>query len=142
MLAIRFARIGKNKQPYYRLIINQKSQDTFGDFIENLGSYDPRSKKASLKAERIKHWLAQGAQASPSVYNLLIKEKVIDGPKIKAWTPKRKEKGSDDVNKADTAVNKVNNAEIKQGDETQSAETAPKAEEKTENIDSNAPAES
>lgn len=90
MLTIRFARIGKKKQPYYRLIINEKAKDTFGDFLENLGSYDPRTKKAVLRAERIKYWLREGAGTSATVHNLLVKEGVIEAPKVKAWKPKRK----------------------------------------------------
>lgn len=52
-----------------------------GRHVEMLGSYDPHSKKAVLKAERINYWVGKGAQISDSVYNLLIKQGIIKGEK-------------------------------------------------------------
>ncbi|MDP2934197.1 MAG: hypothetical protein Q8N59_00280, partial [bacterium] len=40
--------------------------------------------------ERIEYWLTKGAQASPTVHNLLVDEKIIDKEKVKAWKPKKK----------------------------------------------------
>ncbi|MFH1226094.1 MAG: 30S ribosomal protein S16 [bacterium] len=92
MLMIRLARRGKTKQPTYRLIISEKTKDTFGSFLEELGSYNPRTNPPtiSLKAERIKYWISKGAQASPTIHNLLIDQKVIEGKKVKASKGKAK----------------------------------------------------
>ncbi len=84
MLAIRLQRTGRTKQPFYRLVVSEKAKDTYGDHLEILGSYNPRSKEAQLKTERIKYWLEKGAQASASAYNLLIKQEVVSGDKKKA----------------------------------------------------------
>lgn len=92
MLVIRLSRFGKKKQPVYRLIINEKHKDTRGDYLENLGFYNPRTKEIKLKAERIKYWLEKGAQTSATVHNLLVDQKIIKGPKVKAsYRPKPKE---------------------------------------------------
>ena len=99
MLTIRLARIGKKKQPTYRLIINEKTKDTFGDFLEILGNYNPRSKETNLKTDRIKYWLSKGAGTSDTVHNLLVKNKVIDDKTVKAWKPKKKRKSADEAEK-------------------------------------------
>jgi small subunit ribosomal protein S16 len=82
MLKIRLARIGKKKQPYYRLIISEHARDTYGRALEILGSYNPRTKKMELKNERVKHWLSLGAQASDTVHNLLVSNNIITGKKL------------------------------------------------------------
>lgn len=95
MLMIRFTRIGKKKQPSYRIIISEKTRDPWGRYLELLGNYNPRSKVANIKADRVKHWLAKGAQASPSVHNLLIKQGLIADTRKKksvAISKKRREK--------------------------------------------------
>lgn len=89
MLTIRMARIGKKKQPTYRLIINEKTKDTRGDYLESLGIYNPRTKQIQLETERITYWLSKGATASPTVHNLLIDQKIITGAKRSNTTLKR-----------------------------------------------------
>ncbi|MBI4090876.1 MAG: 30S ribosomal protein S16 [Candidatus Komeilibacteria bacterium] len=77
MLTIRFSRIGKRKNPFYRIIISEKQRDTHDRYLELLGHYDPRTKEISLKADRITHWIRMGATLSNSVFNLLVQHKVI-----------------------------------------------------------------
>ena len=84
MLTIRLSRIGKNKNPLYRLIISEKTKDPYGDALEILGSYNPLSKALQVKDDRIKYWLSQGVQMSPTVNNLLIGKGIIQGEKVKA----------------------------------------------------------
>ncbi|MBU0649244.1 30S ribosomal protein S16, partial [Patescibacteria group bacterium] len=76
MLHIRLTRVGKKKQPTYRVIITEKHRDPWGKVLEILGHYNPRSKDkaAVLKADRIKYWIEHGAQASSTVHNLLLRE--------------------------------------------------------------------
>ncbi len=83
MLRIKFSRKGKKNQPFFRIIVLEKSKDPFGDFLEDLGYLNPLTKKTSLKVDRIKHWISQGAQPTGSVHNLLIKEGVIKADKVK-----------------------------------------------------------
>lgn len=83
MLKIKLARIGKKKSPTYRLIISEVGRDPYGRILENLGSYNPRSKDLQVKSERINHWLSQGAQMTITVNNLLVSHKIIAGNIIK-----------------------------------------------------------
>ncbi|PIR93123.1 30S ribosomal protein S16 [Candidatus Falkowbacteria bacterium CG10_big_fil_rev_8_21_14_0_10_43_10] len=82
MLKIRLARIGKKKQPYYRIVISEQARDTYGRALEILGSYNPRSKQTDIKKERVKYWLSQGAQTSATIHNLLINNNIIEGKKV------------------------------------------------------------
>jgi small subunit ribosomal protein S16 len=90
MLTIRLARIGKKSQPSFRVIVSEKSKDTRGDYLENLGFYNPRTKEIKLKVERIKYWLSKGAQTSDTVWNLLVNQQIVAGPKRKIKIRKKK----------------------------------------------------
>ncbi|MEK9129963.1 MAG: 30S ribosomal protein S16 [Patescibacteria group bacterium] len=92
MLTIRLSRVGKKKQPSYRLIVSENARDPWGKALEFLGDYNPRTNPSTvnLKTERIKYWISKGAQTSTTVHNLLINKKVIEGSKIKADSTKKK----------------------------------------------------
>jgi len=90
MLKIRLQRIGKKNAPSYRVVLAEHTAPPQGKFLEILGFYNPRKKEKSFKKERIEHWLSKGAQLSPTVFNLLVDEKIIKEPKRKAWKPKKK----------------------------------------------------
>lgn len=95
MLTIRLTRIGKKNAPSYRVVLVEKTAaPQSGKFLEILGHYNPRLKELSLKSERIKHWLAKGAKPSDTVHNLLVRQGIIKGPKIKKKI-KTKEKAVD-----------------------------------------------
>jgi small subunit ribosomal protein S16 len=85
MLMIRLSRFGKKKQPTYRLVISEKSKDPWGDHLEILGNYNPRTNPNTvvLKRDRIEYWLSKGAQCSATVHNILVNEGVIKGEKRK-----------------------------------------------------------
>ena len=83
MVIIRLQRVGRTNDPSYRVVvIESKRAAKSGNFIEIVGSYDPRKKRVDLKADRIKQWIANGAQLSATAHNLLVKNKVIEGDKI------------------------------------------------------------
>jgi len=76
-------RTGRINVPTYRIVVIEHARATkAGKFVEQVGSYDPKSKRRSLKADRIKYWISVGAQPSPTVHNMLISEKIISGKKI------------------------------------------------------------
>jgi len=92
MLKIRLSRIGKKKQPYYRLTIAENTRDTYGKSLEILGSWNPRSKELQSESDRIKYWIGNGAQMTPTVNNLLIEKGIIDGKKMIASKSKARKK--------------------------------------------------
>lgn len=81
MLSIRFSRVGRKNKAQFRIVLQQHTAAPTGGHVALLGSYDPHQKIAVLKADKIKEWIAKGAQVSNSVYNLLVKEGVIEGKK-------------------------------------------------------------
>jgi small subunit ribosomal protein S16 len=93
MITIRLTRVGKKKQPTYRLVVQDKRRDPWGKAIDIVGHYNPRTnpKDLVLKEDRIKEWIAKGAKPSPTVHNLLVDAKVIDGAKVKKSAGKKPE---------------------------------------------------
>jgi len=95
MLTIRLTRVGKKKQPTYRFVVQEKHRDPWGKSVEILGHYNPHTKPKTVvfKEERVKHWLSQGAQPSPTVHNMLVDAKLITGSKVRnAGSSKSKKK--------------------------------------------------
>ena len=78
MLAIRLARIGKKKKPFYRVVVMDKRKPRNGRTVEVVGTYDPLKNPAEvqLDAQRIKYWLGCGAQPSDTVRSFLTREKI------------------------------------------------------------------
>jgi small subunit ribosomal protein S16 len=73
---IRLARHGAKKKPFYRIVIADSEAPRDGKFLENVGTYNPLVDPAqvSLKQDRIKYWIDQGAIPTDTVKNLLKKE--------------------------------------------------------------------
>ena len=73
MLSIRMTRVGSKKKPYFRLVVSEGRSAVQSDIVENVGTYNPRSKpaKVEINKARIEHWLSKGAKPSDSVRTLL-----------------------------------------------------------------------
>jgi small subunit ribosomal protein S16 len=91
MLKIRLQKVGRKHEPVFRLVLTDSKNSTkSGKFLEILGNYDSRNgEKATFDAERITKLIANGAQLSDTVHNLLITKKIISGKKVNAL-PKKK----------------------------------------------------
>ncbi|HUT22441.1 MAG TPA: 30S ribosomal protein S16 [Candidatus Bipolaricaulota bacterium] len=129
MLKIILSRIGKKHQPFYRITVLEKSKDPWGNYLEKLGHYNPRTKEIKLNAERIKHWIANGAQPSATVHNLLVKNEIISGKKVSVTTISKKRQAKMAAKKAESAAKEEAAkpaAEIKE--EAPAVEDTPKAE--------------
>lgn len=90
MLMIRLQRIGKRGQAYFRVVILEHTSRVKGKYLELLGTYNPHQKEFRVKKDRIEYWISKGAQASPTVNNLMVNYKVWNKPKVQSWKPKRK----------------------------------------------------
>jgi small subunit ribosomal protein S16 len=75
MVKIRLMRVGKRKQPYYRVVVADSRSPRDGRIIENIGKYHPRSHPSFIEidSERALHWLQNGAQPSDPVRVLMQK---------------------------------------------------------------------
>lgn len=72
---IRLRRMGKKKQPHYRIVVADSRSPRDGRFVENVGYYNPLSHPARLKVDldRVDYWLGEGAIVSPTVGSLVSK---------------------------------------------------------------------
>ncbi|MBM3683528.1 MAG: 30S ribosomal protein S16 [Actinobacteria bacterium] len=70
---LRLMRMGKKKQPTYRVVAADGRAPRDGRFIEIVGSYDPRTEPSTVRIDNDKalKWLRQGAQPTETVQKLL-----------------------------------------------------------------------
>lgn len=76
---IRLRRMGAKKAPFYRIVVADSRYPRDGRFIEEIGYYDPMSEPAVIKVddEKAKQWIANGAQPTDTVKDLLKKNGVL-----------------------------------------------------------------
>ena len=74
---IRLSRHGGKKKPFYRIVVSDSRSPRDGKFIEQVGSYDPKSVSGGIKIDRdkIERWLKRGAQPTQTVSELIKREK-------------------------------------------------------------------
>jgi small subunit ribosomal protein S16 len=70
---LRLMRVGKTKQPTYRVVATDGRSPRDGRFIEIVGQYNPRSEPSVVAIDNAKalHWLRHGAQPTERVQKLL-----------------------------------------------------------------------
>ena len=76
---IRLTRMGKKKNPFYRIVVADERTRRDGAPIEEIGYYDPMTNPATVKidAEKATKWLNNGAQPTDTVRSLLKKNDII-----------------------------------------------------------------
>jgi len=113
-VAIRLARGGAKKRPYYRIVVANSRSPRDGAFIEKIGSYNPLlakddANRVIIDADRAKHWLSVGAQPTDRVARFLdaagVKERAARS------NPKRGEPGDKAKERAEERAAKVAAAE-------------------------------
>ncbi len=80
MVKIRLTRMGAKKAPFYRVVVADSRYPRDGRFIEEIGYYNPLTEPAEVKidADKAKAWLANGAQPTETVKDLLKKSGIVD----------------------------------------------------------------
>ncbi len=70
---LRLMRMGKKKQPTYRVVAADSRSPRDGRFIEIIGIYDPRQEPSLVRIDmdKARKWLGNGAQATEAVAKLL-----------------------------------------------------------------------
>jgi len=76
---IRLMRMGRKKRPFFRVVAADSRSPRDGKFLETLGYYDPLKKPYEFKVdpEKIKSWLARGAEPTETVRALLKREGLL-----------------------------------------------------------------
>ena len=79
MVKIRLRRMGAKKAPFYRVVVADSRFARDGRFIEEIGTYDPMQEPSVVKVdpEKAKKWIANGAQPTDTVREILKKAAVL-----------------------------------------------------------------
>ena len=133
-IAIRLARGGAKKRPYYRIVAADSRRARDGKYLEQLGTYNPMlakddTNRVTLNEERIKYWLGVGAQPSDRVHRFLDAAGILErAPKN---NPKKGEPGEAAKERAEEKAAKAAEAEeaAKAAEEEAKAAAAAPAEE-------------
>ena len=82
MLRIRLRRVGKKKQPIYRLVVADSKAPRDGASVEVIGRYNPLTEPATLEIDEEKalSWLRRGAQPSEAAAKLLARKGILEKP--------------------------------------------------------------
>ncbi len=87
MVRIRMQRVGRRHVPFFRINAIEKQVKRDGRVLENLGWYSPDAtdpaKQLVLNEERIKHWLAHGAQPSDTMMDILASRNLVNAEQWK-----------------------------------------------------------
>ncbi len=133
-IAIRLARGGMKKRPYYRIVVTDSRNARDGKFLEKIGTYNPllpkdSAERVKLDGERAAYWLGVGAQPSDRVARFLdaagvrTREARVN---LKKGEPgdKAKERAQVNADKAEEAVKAAAQAEIDAKDAAEAAAAA------------------
>jgi small subunit ribosomal protein S16 len=90
MLKIRLARVGKKKQPTYRVVIADARAPRDGKYVEIVGSYNPRTEPNTfvIDEDKVRGWLAKGAQPTVRMQKLLATQGLMAAPTFPPPKPK------------------------------------------------------
>jgi small subunit ribosomal protein S16 len=80
LLRIRLRRVGKKKQPMYRLVVADSKAPRDGASVEVIGRYNPLTEPATLEIDEEKalSWLRRGARPSEAAAKLLARQGILE----------------------------------------------------------------
>lgn len=107
---IRLARGGSKKRPHYAIVVADSRMPRDGRFLEKVGTYNPLLPKDSeervrMDAERVQHWLGQGALPTDRVARFL--EVAGLRPRVQRNNPKRAQPGKKAQERAEARAAKA-----------------------------------
>jgi small subunit ribosomal protein S16 len=90
LLKIRLARVGKKKQPTYRVVIADARAKRDGAYVEIIGHYNPRTEPNTFEidVDKARDWLHKGAQPTERMHKLLASRGLMSAPVFPAPKPK------------------------------------------------------
>jgi small subunit ribosomal protein S16 len=108
MLVIRMARAGTKKRPVYHIVVADSRSPRDGRFIERLGYFNPllpkeKTERLRLDMEKVKAWMAKGAQPSDRVMRFLDAAGILKRPKRnnpEKAIPRKERKAQEEAAKA------------------------------------------
>ena len=123
--------------PTYRIVVTEHTHGPkSSNFVEKLGTYNPKTKVRVLDSERVKYWLSVGAQASGTMHNMLISAGIIEGKKVNVL-PKKSPPAKESEQKTDS----TGRAQAENSEQENTKAKTPIAEIAEEKTEEQAPAE-
>jgi len=98
MLKIRLKRVGRSKDPYYRIVVMESSQPRNGRTKDEIGVYNPRINQFDIDKEKAQMWLKNGAKPTETVAQYFVKAGLLEKLKrgsTKPSTVKKTEKAKE-----------------------------------------------
>ncbi|HEQ65345.1 MAG TPA: 30S ribosomal protein S16 [bacterium] len=141
MVKIRLQKRGKKGHAQYRVVVAESTRSRDSKYIDDLGYYDPHlEKKFNVDIEKVKDWLAKGAQPTDTVAQYLVKEGVLKDwrktKRSKLAEPKKKKKSPAEDQKVESEVKEEEKKEESPSEESkddvQKPEGKPETEQKSE----------
>ncbi len=82
---IRLRRVGRKRQPSYRIVVTESENPRGGVYLDTLGFYNPRSKPAELRIDlsKVDQWIERGASMSETTESLVRKARRGGTPELK-----------------------------------------------------------
>ena len=96
MLKIRLARVGKKKQPAYRVVVADARAPRDGAYVEVIGHYNPRTEPSTfvIDEEKVRDWMRKGAQPTERIHKLLASVGLMEPPVFPPPKPKAEPQAS------------------------------------------------
>lgn len=105
-------RTGRTNSPAFRIIVTEHTRGPkSANFVEKVGSYNPKTKERSLNAERVKYWLSVGAKATGTMHNMLVSAGIVEGKKVNVLPKKSPPKKEGEAEGAPVAEQKTETAD-------------------------------
>lgn len=125
-LKIRLARAGSKKRPYHHIVVADVRSPRDGRFIEKVGAWNPMlpkdGERVKLVEERIKHWLANGAQPTDRVLRFLSEAGLVERPSRN--NPNKAQPGKKAQERIAAAKQAEEDAKAKAAEEAEAAKAA------------------
>lgn len=145
---LRLRRMGKKRQPIYKLVAADVRSPRDGRFIESIGLYNPKTEPTTIEIneERALYWLGVGAQPTTTVKNLLSGEGILYkrelikkglseadvAKEMEEWLGKREARIADSRSKAEKAKAEAEKAKAKAKADEEKAKAEAEAKAKQE----------
>ena len=83
-LKIRLSRTGTKNEPHFRVLVTEQRSRRDGAGVEQIGSYNPRSKgnPLTIKLDRYDYWVSKGARPSSSLHAMVKRSKRAAAAKV------------------------------------------------------------
>lgn len=83
MLKMRLQRVGRKNDPSYRVVVtDSRTGPKSNKHVDLIGSYNAKLNNIQIDGEKAKDWISKGVQVSPTVHNLLVTSKILEGKKV------------------------------------------------------------